>query len=153
MKILPVAIAVFVLLAGCDAGPKSGRGFSLPDGDVDSGRTVFVDLQCNACHYVGGVEQLAANDAEDEDRISVMLGGRVGTVRTYGQLVTSVINPSHRLIRRYPEADMTDQTGQSLMRNYNDVMTVQQLVDVVAFLQSNYVLEPHVRTAYRVYYP
>ena len=153
MKQFLFVIAALALLSGCDAGPKSARGFSLPDGDIDKGREVFVELQCNACHYVGDVEQLASGDADDEDRISVMLGGRVGSVKTYGELVTSVINPSHRLIRRYPEADVTDQIGQSLMRNYNDVMTVQQLVDVVAFLQSNYVLEPYDRTAYRVYYP
>ena len=149
-KILAVFTAVF-LLVGCDSGVKSGRGFSLPDGDVDRGREAFVALQCNACHYIGDVEQLPA--ADEEDRISVMLGGKVGSIRTYGELVTSVINPSHRLIRRYPKDQVATEEGESLMRVYNDVMTVNQLIDLVAFLQSNYTLQPYERTTYRLYHP
>jgi hypothetical protein len=39
------------------------------------------------------------------------------------------------------------------MRNYNDVMTVQELVDLVTFLQAEYELEPYPNMKYRHYYP
>jgi hypothetical protein len=41
------------------------------------------------------------------------------------------------LIRGYPE-ETVSQDGKSLMLVYNDRMTVQQLIDLVAFLQSKY---------------
>ena len=33
-------------LAGCSAGPKSGKGFTLPEGDADQGQAVFTQLHC-----------------------------------------------------------------------------------------------------------
>ena len=38
-------------------------------------------------------------------------------------------------------------TGEFLMRVYNDVMTIIQLIDVVTFLQSYYTLGPYERTS------
>jgi len=67
----------------------------------------------------------------------ITLGGTVRTVRTYGELVSSVVNPSHKLIDSYPE-DQVSRESKSLMTVYNDRMTVQQLIDLVAFLQSRY---------------
>ena len=139
------------MLSACDGGLKSGRGFTLPDGEADRGRAMFVELECNACHAIGDVEQLATGS--EEDRISVKLGGKVGSIQTYGQLVTSIINPSHRLVLRYPANQVSTENRESLMRVYNDVMTVSQLIDLVAFLQSNYELRPYERTRYRLYYP
>jgi hypothetical protein len=69
--------------------------------------------------------------------VTVVLGGETQTIKTYGELVSSVINPSHKLIRGYPEEEVS-QDGKSLMTVYNDRMTVQQLIDLVAFLQSKY---------------
>lgn len=147
LSLVVLATAVF---AGCDSGPKSGRGFSLPDGDVQRGKAMFVELRCNACHSAPGIEQLAS---EGKDRISVALGGEVEHIQTYGELVTSIINPSHRLAKGYPD-ELIEEQGQSKMRNYNDVLTVSQLIDLVAFLQSEYTLKPHEPTKYEMYpYP
>jgi len=33
---------LILLLAACDIDPNSGRGFSLPEGNVDKGRETFV---------------------------------------------------------------------------------------------------------------
>jgi hypothetical protein len=74
---------------------------------------------------------------EEPGPVTVILGGEVQTIKTYGELVSSVINPSHKLIRGYPK-DEVSQDGESLMTIYNDRMTVQQLIDLVAFLQSRY---------------
>jgi L-cysteine S-thiosulfotransferase len=134
------------ILSGCD-NPKSAKGFSLPDGDVEKGKAVFIQLQCNACHVVPGIEQLAT---EGEPALSIALGGEVARISTYGELVTSVINPSHKFPKGYPLA-MTQKDGVSRMKNYNDVMTVEQLIDLVSFLQSKYELKPYPRTDYPGY--
>jgi sulfur-oxidizing protein SoxX len=74
---------------------------------------------------------------------NVTLGGKTTWVKTYGELVTAIANPSHRLTRRYP-ADEVAVEGESLMAlaYLNDVMTLQQLIDLVAFLQSTYEVVP-----------
>ena len=41
--------------------------------------------------------------------------------------------------------------GKSPMPSFNDVMTVSQLIDLVAFLQGQYELVPYERTVYRAH--
>ena len=124
-------------LAACS--PESPFGFHLPDGDPAAGRQAFVDLGCNACHEVAGVpiEYL-------EGIAHVQLGGETTHLRTYGELVTSIINPSHKIAPRHREAGAVLE-GESVMTYLylNQIMTVQQLVDLVAFLQPTYeVVQP-----------
>ena len=70
-----------------------------------------------------------------------MLGGETYEIHTYGDLVTSIINPSHRIIRGYPK-EVVEKDGKSRMLNFNSTMTVQQMIDLVAFLQSHYKFVP-----------
>ena len=134
------AIALFSCVAALGAcTPESPFGFRLPDGDAAAGRQAFVDLGCNACHEVAGVpfEYL-------EGIAHVELGGKTTHLRTYGELVTSIINPSHKIASRHREGDVSLE-GESVMTYLylNQVMTVQQLVDLVAFLQPTYeVVQP-----------
>jgi sulfur-oxidizing protein SoxX len=139
-----------VLAAGCTPAPQSGRGFTLPEGDVARGQATFVELQCNACHKVKGVDLPAAENATD---LSVALGGKVARIQTYGELVTSIINPSHKIAKGYAKEEVTtDAEGQqSRMLNYNEIATVEQLADLVAFLQSHYELQPVDMTEYPPY--
>ena len=125
---------VLSTVSACDLATDSSKDFSLPEGNADAGQSAFVSLECTACHSVRGLD-LPAPQAEGP--VKVVLGGRVSRVKSYGELVTSIINPSHRLARRY-RADEVSQEGQSLMTVYNDVMTVTQLIDLVAFLQAQY---------------
>jgi hypothetical protein len=37
------SVLLVIMLSGCDDCPKSGRGFTLPDGDMDRGRAVIVE--------------------------------------------------------------------------------------------------------------
>jgi len=145
--LIPLFI-LFFLLASCDFGPNSGRGFSLPEGNVDKGRTTFIELECNACHSVGDIERVAGREGPD---INIELGGRVTTVKTYGNLVTSVINPSHKTSRRYIKQNIATEGGELKMVVYNEIMTVQQLVDLVTYLESNYEVVPANRTEYARY--
>jgi hypothetical protein len=131
-------------ISGCVPGPTSGKGFTLPEGSTEQGQAAFVSLKCHACHSISGVE-LPEITAEIDPK--VQLGGKVPRISTYGELVTSIINPSHKLARGHSEEEIA-KDGQSKMKNYNDVLTVQQLTDLVAFLQSRYELEPLEPTYY-----
>ena len=137
------------LLSACSRGEDSPRGFSLPAGDPEAGKATFVSLQCNACHATNDVEQL---HVAADDTISVPLGGDVSRVKTYAELVTSIINPSHRLAPGY-NAKIAAPGNLSPMRNYNDAMTVTQLINLVSYLQPLYQLRPHMPSTYPVYYP
>lgn len=131
---LPI-FAGLALLQGCYGGPESGMGFRLPDGEADRGRAAFVDLQCHSCHVVQGLELPAPDTVEME----VVLGREVSRVQTYGELVTSIINPSHRLAPHYTHPEVTVDGESRMATAYlNEVITVQQLIDLVAFLQPLY---------------
>ena len=135
-KILALAPSL-VVLAAC--GPQSPLGFRLPDGNPAAGEEAFVALRCNVCHEVSGVP------IEYLDGVAhVSLGGKTTRVKTYGELVTSIINPSHKIAPPNREAG-AEHRGESLMTYayLNEIMTVQQLVDLVAFLQPTYeVVQP-----------
>lgn len=148
MKQLTLAAVVgLVFLSGCMTDPKSGEGFTLPDGDVAKGQATFARLQCNACHTVSGV---SFADAETTEEPIFALGGEITRVRTYGDLVTSIINPSHRFAVGYKNED-AEAAGKSPMRIYNNELTVTELTDLVAFLQSHYRFKPYEPTPYRPY--
>lgn len=125
-------VAMALVVGGCDPGAKSARGFRLPDGNAEKGKAAFVKLQCNTCHGVDGV---ALPPPVSKSPITVVLGGEVMRVRTYGELVTSVINPAHVISEKYRK----ELEGKlSPMPEFNESMTVAQLIDLVAFLQPHY---------------
>jgi hypothetical protein len=138
---------VLAVVSGCDVAGTGSGDFNLPDGDAGNGQDTFVSLQCTACHKVKGLDLPMAKLAGP---VMVVLGGDVTKVKSYGELVTAIINPSHKLVRRY-RADEVSREGQSLMAPYNDVMTVTQLIDLVAFLQSRYDVVPRPGYRYSVY--
>ncbi|MDA0679135.1 MAG: c-type cytochrome [Proteobacteria bacterium] len=139
-------IFAVLLLAACEADRMSEKGFSLPPGNAMSGREAFVYMHCHECHTVVGEELPALTGTAPP---FVELGGKVTRVKTYGELVTSIINPSHKLARGYPLEVITND-GQSRMPVYNGYMTVQELIDIVAFLQPHYdVFVPQYN--YRIY--
>jgi mono/diheme cytochrome c family protein len=139
--------AVLAGLAGCEADRMSEKGFSLPEGNALAGREAFVYMHCHECHTVVGEEFPAVAMA---DPPFVELGGKVTRVKTYGQLVTAIINPSHKLASGYPVEQVTNDGVQSRMPVYNGYMTVQELIDIVAFLQPHYdVFVPQYE--YRIY--
>jgi sulfur-oxidizing protein SoxX len=149
MNMRPILISLFAILwtvSGCNQDPNSGAGFRLPDGDANQGREVFLYMQCNQCHTIDGTE---LPEIPFADPPYVELGGRVATVKTYGDLVTSVINPSHRLAVGYAK-DKVSADGESHMYTYNRHMTVQELIDLVAFLQPHYDVVPP-KFDYRIY--
>ena len=62
-------------------------------------------------------------------------------MKTYGELVTAIVNPSHKLADGYAK-DQVSEDGVSNMYVYNGFMTVQELTDLVMFLQPHYDVVP-----------
>jgi len=140
MKKLPLLVPLLLVLQACAVdSPQSSRGFRLPDGNVEAGRQAFVQLRCHVCHQVEGVDATF----EGTPAAAVRLGGETVRVKSYGELVTSIINPSHRIAPGVA-AETVAPGGVSLMEvaALNDVMTVRQLIDLVAFLQTRYEVVP-----------
>ncbi|MGI9272988.1 MAG: cytochrome C [Woeseiaceae bacterium] len=143
-----VALMALMALAGsgCDEDKMmSERGFRLPEGNAQAGRETFLYMQCNQCHTIENEEIPAIAGSEPY----VELGGSVTQVKTYGELVTAIINPSHKLADGYAK-DKVSEDGVSNMYVYNGFMTVQELTDLVMFLQPHYDVVPP-QFQYRVY--
>ena len=132
---LPNYLMVFVLICGSlliSSCNEQARGFALPEGEIEKGKVTYKRLACNECHSISNIEWKGG-----KDNLKIQLGGDVSTQKSYGYLVTSVINPSHKVAPRYREKTSTE-GDLSKMKNYNDIMTVQELIDIVTFLQSEY---------------
>jgi len=126
--------AALFMIFSCN---QQARGFALPPGDEADGKEAFVNLACDQCHSVGDV---AWKGLEGTD-IHVKLGGNVTSIKTYGELLTSVINPSHKISDRF-RSEFISRRSQSPMPFYNHIMTVEELVDLVTFLEKQYALSP-----------
>ncbi len=132
-------IAIFAILVIALTGCGESQGtFALPEGNAESGEATFILIGCIQCHSVG---EIAWEGVSSKNTIHVPLGGKVGKVKSYSELVTSIINPSHKVDKKYLQEPYTNAAGQSNMVKYNDFMTVQDLVDIVTFLQGEYQLD------------
>ena len=146
LSTLTLLLTSVLALSGCDEDrTMSERGFRLPEGDAMAGRETFLYMHCNQCHTIKGEELPTIPGFEP----FVELGGAVTRVKTYGELVTAVINPSHKLAEGYAK-DLVSEDGKSKMYVYNGFMTVQELTDLVMFLQPHYDVVPP-EFHYRVY--
>lgn len=123
-----------VLLGAVGCNHHSSAGFRLPEGDAGHGEQVFQDIGCVSCHEVITKSSLPKPVV---DPPVPKLGGMVQYIPTDGQLVTSIINPSHRIAKTYASQVATS-GGVSRMPDFTETMTVRQLVDLVAFVRSTY---------------
>jgi len=139
MRILSTCLVAgfAVAVAGCGEPHKSARGFHLPDGDPVRGQAAFVELKCNACHTVSGVEL----PPPVVETAPVQLGGPTHYVRTDGSLVTAIVDPSHELAATFRPRRVAS-SHISPMGDFTEAMTVRDLIDVVAFLQEHYEVFP-----------
>jgi sulfur-oxidizing protein SoxX len=136
--ILLLILGSLFLVYGCERGRTSGKGLYLPKGDVEKGRQAFIDMKCYRCHTVAGVE---LPKVELATTISFELGGEVIHVKSYGELVTSIVNPAHVTSRKYLDSlgELAKEGKiESPMPSFNEQMTVAQLIDLIAFLDSRY---------------
>ncbi len=137
---IPALLATMVAIGlwGCGTDRHSASGFRLPpDGNAERGKQAFLALGCHNCHAVIGTDLPRPTI---QPPVPVVLGGTVPQPLGDGYLVTSIIYPSHALAR-YPTAQITA-GGRSRMPQYADRITVQQLTDLVEFLQAHYTVQP-----------
>jgi len=77
---------------------------------------------------------------ESPGQHQVVLGGQVYKVKTYGDLVTAVIHPSHNLAMGFATTRSKDEL--SPMPQFNETMTINQMINIVTFLHSRYKERP-----------
>jgi putative copper resistance protein D len=120
----PVRVSMAELHAG--GGVPRGWSFTPPVGDATRGRQVFVRLGCFACHAVAG----------EHFPPSVGLGPDLtgaGEHHPAGYLLESVINPNAVIVQG---PGYTGPDGLSIMPSPADRLSVQELLDLVAYLHS-----------------
>ena len=129
-KKLPAVLAFAAACVACSTARDPARGFRLAgNGDIRRGQTAFQEFACTTCHEVAGAN-LPVPAIQP-----VRLGGPVIHEPSDGYLVTAIINPRYHA-ERHAGADATGRR----MPEFADRMTVQQLTDIVAYLQSRYTL-------------
>ena len=109
-------------------GAPAGWKFTLPEGDAAKGRDAFIRLGCYACHEVKGQEFPGATVAGD-------VGPELSEMAAHHEaefFAEAIVNPNAVV----DEPRWRAHDGTSKMPSFNHVMTVQELVDLVAFLKS-----------------
>jgi L-cysteine S-thiosulfotransferase len=139
LKSTLMVLSVPALVAGCAS--TALFGFPVDQGDIAAGRQAFIDHRCHQCHSIAD-ERLPP--LAGADRPILELGGPTSIVRSYADLTTSIINPNHAISDRYRDQQLllnTEIPLESPMPRPNlDTMSVRQLIDIVAFLDSKYQL-------------
>lgn len=105
--------------------PK-GWQFTLPKGDPVKGRAVFDKFSCYSCHEVRGEHFPAASGEAVGPELSQM-----GPMHPLEYFTESTINPSAVSAKKYRGPD-----GKSKMPSFNEDMTVQELIDLSAYMAS-----------------
>jgi sulfur-oxidizing protein SoxX len=132
---LLAALALVTLNVACSTARDPAKGFRLAGtGDIGRGKAAFLEFECNRCHDVAG-----ANLPRQAIQ-PIALGGAVIHQPSDGYLVTAIINPAFHAAL-YPIAGRPSE-GVSPMPYYAQRMTVQQLTDIVCYLQTRYSLSP-----------
>lgn len=106
---------------------------TLAQGSYAAGEEAFIKLQCTACHTVKGVNLPAA---EEMFEVAIELGSDKQH-KTSAQLLTAIANPSHSLAEGFPISSITS-NGSTKMPNFNDIMTVSELINITTFLKKHY---------------
>jgi len=133
-----VVLSLGALVVGCSYTPIFG--FPVDEGDIAAGRQAFLDHQCHQCHSIAGVTLPPLAGANPP---ILELGGPTTSIKSYAELMTSIINPNHAISQRYRDQlrlDAVVPLESPMPRPNIDTMTVRQLIDIVAFLDSRYQL-------------
>ena len=111
-------------------GVPPGWTFTIPAGNPGAGRQVFIDMKCYTCHAVAG-EKFPAHQ-RDIGEVGPDLAG-MGSLHPAEYFTESIINPNAVVL---VGEGHTGHDGLSRMPDYNDSLTIAQLIDLVAYLRS-----------------
>jgi mono/diheme cytochrome c family protein len=115
--------------------PYEDTTVTLPAGDPAEGREAFQILRCTACHEVAGE---AGFQAPVSDSRGPVLDAAMAR-RPASYVATAIVSPSHSMstsISDELKARLSEGGTLSPMGDFSRAMTVRQLIDVVAYLQS-----------------
>ena len=126
----PAPIRTTMEALHASGGVPKGWKFLVPPGDAAKGRAVFVTMECFACHEVKG-ETFPQSSKRGHEPGPELTG--MGSHHPAEYFAESIINPNRVIVQG---TGYTGTDGLSKMPSYGDTLTVQQLVDVVAYLQS-----------------
>ena len=107
--------------------------FNLPKGDPAQGREVFVQLECYKCHEVKG--EMFPAVAEGERGVGPELS-QMASLHPVEYFAESIINPNTVIYPGDKEKGYLGADGKSKMPDYNDVLTIKQVVDLATYLAS-----------------
>jgi mono/diheme cytochrome c family protein len=138
LLLLAVGIASWAQPASEKPAPEhGGHGtpetwkFSWPTGNPAAGREVFVKLECYTCHEVKGEQFPKPDPGDDPGKVGPELSG-MAPLHAAEYFAEAIINPNAVVEegKDYRAAD-----GKSKMPSYNDLVTVQEVIDLVAYLK------------------
>jgi mono/diheme cytochrome c family protein len=110
-----------------------GAAAVLPQGDPRSGRQAFLDLKCVVCHRVTREPEFPA-PVSDSRGPDLDQGLRR---RPSSELAAAIVLPSHAMsLKTSDEIKNRVEGGLSPMPDFSRIMTVRQLADLLAYLQS-----------------
>ena len=106
--------------------------FSWPAGDAAVGREVFIKLECYTCHEVKGERFPKPGPGSDPGKMGPELSS-MAPLHPAEYFAEAIINPNAAVEegKGYRAAD-----GKSKMPSYNDLVTVQEVIDLVTYLKS-----------------
>lgn len=110
-------------------GTPAGWTLSWPPGDPGRGRAAFLRFECHTCHEVRGERFPTPNEP---GKLGPELSS-MGPLHEPAYFVEAIVNPS-AVVDRGRGYDAPD--GSSRMPSYNDSLTVQELIDLVAYLRA-----------------
>jgi mono/diheme cytochrome c family protein len=111
--------------------PRHWR-FALPSGTAAAGEQVFVKMECYSCHTVAG--KRFGDPGQNPGGIGPDLtAAHARLPREY--LAESVVNFERYVAHGQPLKGYLAADGTSRMGNYNDLLTVRELLDLVEFLK------------------
>ncbi|MFC1491365.1 c-type cytochrome [Nitrospinota bacterium] len=111
-------------------GIPPGWRFRLPKGDPASGRGAFIKQECFACHHVAG-EKFAKRDRKPTEKGPDLTG--MGAHHPAEFFFESILHPN-RVITADP--GYTGEDGLSIMPSYSHLLTLEEAVDLTAYIKS-----------------
>ena len=113
-----------------NGGTPPGWRFRIPAGDAEEGRGVFIKMECYSCHNIDGGK--FPNGGAKPANVGPDLTGMGAMHGEAEYFFESIVNPN-RVILKGP-GYIKD--GRSIMPNYADSIGLQEVIDLVAYLNS-----------------
>lgn len=141
--VLPVGLAIVLLASLASAGSirvkmhdlhgaggvPPGWKFAVPAGDPVKGKEVYAALECYSCHVADG----EGFPDKATDRTGPQLTG-MGAHHPGEYFAESILDPNTVIVEDVP--DWVGADGRSTMPSYNDSLTLEQWINLVAYLKS-----------------